>query len=70
MAIDKYILVEMADYFDTVLKPRIQKVVYAADWRDGKPVPGSPGQSHMFQYHPPGELRGRAQQPALPGAGR
>ncbi len=24
--------------------------MYAADWRDGKPVAGSPGQSHMFQY--------------------
>ena len=46
----KYILVEMADYFDTVLKPRIQKVAYAADWRDGKPVAGSAGQSHMFHY--------------------
>ena len=46
----KYLLVEMADYFDTVLKPRIQKVAYAADWRDGKPVAGSPGQSHMFHY--------------------
>ncbi len=46
----KYVLVEMADYFDTVIKPRIQKVVYAADWRDGKPVSGSPGQSHMFHY--------------------
>ena len=46
----KYVLVEMADYFDTVLKPRIQKVAYAADWRDGKPVAGSAGQSHMFQY--------------------
>ena len=46
----KYILVEMADYFDTILKPRIQKVAYAADWRDGKPVAGSPGQSHMFHY--------------------
>ena len=39
----------MADYFDTVLKPRIQKVAYAAEWRDGKPVAGSAGQSHMFQ---------------------
>lgn len=46
----KYILVEVADHFDTVLRPRIQKVVYAADWKDGKPVPGSPGQSHMFHY--------------------
>ena len=34
----KYILVEMGDYFDTVLKPRIQKVVYSKDWNDGKPV--------------------------------
>ena len=33
-----YILVEMGDHFDTVLKPRIQKVVYSADWKDGKPV--------------------------------
>jgi len=32
-----YILVEMGDHFDTVLKPRIQKVVYSADWKDGKP---------------------------------
>ena len=45
----KYILVEVADHFDTILKPRIQKVAYAADWRDGKPVAGSAGQSHMFQ---------------------
>lgn len=44
----KHLLVEMGDHFDTVLKPRIQKVAYAADWREGKPVPGSPGQSHMF----------------------
>lgn len=27
----KYILVEMGEYFDTVLKPRIQKVVYSKD---------------------------------------
>jgi len=46
----RYLLVEMADYFDTILKPRIQKVAYAADWRDGKPLAGSPGQSHMFHY--------------------
>ncbi len=34
----KYILVEMGDYFDTVLKPRIAKVVYSENWREGKPV--------------------------------
>jgi adenine-specific DNA-methyltransferase len=31
----KYILVEMGDYFDTVLKPRILKVIYSKDWKDG-----------------------------------
>jgi adenine-specific DNA-methyltransferase len=46
----RYLLVEMGDHFETLLKPRIQKVAYAADWRDGKPVAGSPGQSHMLQY--------------------
>jgi adenine-specific DNA-methyltransferase len=34
----KFILVEMANYFDTVLLPRIQKVMYTADWKDGKPA--------------------------------
>jgi len=46
----KYILVEMGDYFDTVLKPRIQKVVYSTDWKDGKPVSRDSGMSHMFKY--------------------
>ena len=45
----KYILVEMGDYFETVLKPRIQKVVYSKDWKDGKPV-SREGISHMFKY--------------------
>jgi adenine-specific DNA-methyltransferase len=34
----KYILVEMGDYFDTVLKPRIQKIIYSENWKDGKPI--------------------------------
>lgn len=45
----KYILVEMGEYFDTVLKPRIQKVIYSKDWKDGKPV-SREGISHMFKY--------------------
>jgi len=45
----KYILVEMADYFDTVLIPRIKKVVYSKDWKKGKPV-SREGISHMFKY--------------------
>ena len=45
----KYILVEMGKYFDTVLKPRIQKVIYSRDWKDGKPV-SREGSSHCFKY--------------------
>jgi len=33
----RYILVEMADYFDTVLLPRIKKVTFTPEWEDGKP---------------------------------
>jgi adenine-specific DNA-methyltransferase len=45
----KYILVEMGEYFETVLKPRILKVIYSKDWRDGKPV-SREGTSHAFKY--------------------
>ncbi len=45
----KYILVEVGDYFDTVLKPRLQKVAFSANWRDGVPQDRD-GQSHMFKY--------------------
>ena len=34
----KYVLVEMGEYFDTVMKPRVLKAVYSKEWRDGKPV--------------------------------
>ena len=33
----KYILVEQGEYFDSVLKPRVQKVIFVKDWKDGKP---------------------------------
>ena len=46
----KYTLVEMGDYFDTVLKPRISKVVYCDDWKDGKPKNRDTGVSHCFKY--------------------
>jgi adenine-specific DNA-methyltransferase len=54
----KYILVEMGEYFDTVLKPRLQKAAFADQWRNGNPVLAeggqkgmfATGQSHMFQY--------------------
>lgn len=34
----QYILVEQGEYFDTVLKPRVQKVIYSKAWKEGKPV--------------------------------
>jgi adenine-specific DNA-methyltransferase len=33
----KFILVEMGDYFDTVLLPRLKKVTFTPEWKDGKP---------------------------------
>jgi len=46
----KYILVEMGEHFDTVLKPRLEKVVYSPDWKDGKPMASNQGISHCFKY--------------------
>jgi adenine-specific DNA-methyltransferase len=34
----KFILVEVADYFQRVLVPRLKKVMFAPDWKDGKPA--------------------------------
>jgi len=33
----KFILVEMGDYFDTVLLPRLKKVTFTPEWKAGKP---------------------------------
>ena len=46
----KYILVEMGEYYDTVTKPRMQKVIYSADWKDGKPVNRNTGISQIMKY--------------------
>lgn len=45
----KYILVEMGTYFNTVTKPRIQKVIYTDNWKNGKPEDKA-GISQMFKY--------------------
>jgi adenine-specific DNA-methyltransferase len=45
----KYILVEQGAYFDVVLKPRMQKVVFDAEWRNGRPVKSDTGISHAFK---------------------
>lgn len=45
----RYVLVEMGEYFDSVTKPRLQKVIYSKDWENGKPV-SREGSSHIFKY--------------------
>ncbi|MDR7074743.1 site-specific DNA-methyltransferase [Fictibacillus barbaricus] len=45
----KYILVEMGNHFEYVLKPRIQKAIYSKDWENGNPL-SREGSSHMFKY--------------------
>jgi len=46
----KYLLIEMGEYFHTVLLPRIKKVVYSKDWKDGKPI-SCEGSSHFLKYY-------------------
>jgi len=46
----KYILVEMGEHFDTVILPRIKKVVFCEKWKDGKAA-GGKGVSHFCKYY-------------------
>ena len=46
----KYILVEMGEHFNDVIKPRITKVIFSSDWKNGKPVSHDTGISHCFKY--------------------
>jgi adenine-specific DNA-methyltransferase len=47
----KYILVEMADYFDDVLVPRVKKVIFSDEWRNGEAQPNGRGTSHFVKYY-------------------
>jgi adenine-specific DNA-methyltransferase len=46
----KYVLVEMGDYFGTVLLPRLKKAIYAAEWDNGLPRSRDNRCPHMFKY--------------------
>lgn len=46
----KYILVEMGNYFDLATKTRVKKVIFAPDWKDGKPQSRNKGVSHIMKY--------------------
>lgn len=46
----KYILVDMGDHFDSVMIPRIKKIIYSPDWKNGKPTARNKGVSQIVKY--------------------
>lgn len=46
----KYCLIEMGDQFYSAALPRMQKVVYSADWKNGKPQNRNTGVSQIIKY--------------------
>ncbi len=47
----KYVLIEMADYFYTVLIPRIKKAIFSDKWRNGKAHVNGKGTKHFVKYY-------------------
>jgi adenine-specific DNA-methyltransferase len=45
----KFIIVDQGEYFDTLIKPRVQKVNFCSSWKNGKPVNASEGLSSIFE---------------------
>ncbi|NRG28791.1 site-specific DNA-methyltransferase, partial [Bacillus circulans] len=45
----RYILAEMGRHFDKITIPRLKKVIYSQDWKNGKPV-SREGISQIFKY--------------------
>ncbi|PFG51965.1 adenine-specific DNA-methyltransferase [Marinobacter sp. LV10R520-4] len=45
----RYVIAEQGEYFDAVLKPRLQKVVFSAGWANGKPIAPQKTASHCFK---------------------
>lgn len=46
----RYVLIEMGEHFYTVVCTRMKKVVYSADWKDGKPQNRDTGVSQIIKY--------------------
>ncbi len=44
----KYILIEKEDYFEKLLVPRIQKIMFSSKWKDGSPI-SSEGYNHFYK---------------------
>jgi adenine-specific DNA-methyltransferase len=47
----KYILVDIGEYFYSVIIPRIKQVVFSDKWKDGKAQPDGKGISHFVKYY-------------------
>lgn len=46
----RYLLVEIADYFDRLILPRLKKAIYSNAWIAGKPTNRDTGVSQCFKY--------------------
>ena len=46
----KYFMIEMGEYFNSVTKPRIQKVIFSDNWKEGKPQDKNGTSKHIFKY--------------------
>ncbi|MHA1897812.1 MAG: DNA methyltransferase, partial [Promethearchaeota archaeon] len=47
----RFILIEMSNYFKTVLIPRISKIIYTDNWKDGKPLDNNGSRKQIIKYH-------------------
>ena len=45
----RYVLVEIGRHFDTIIVPRMKKVVHSPDWKEGKPI-SRKGVTQLFKY--------------------
>ena len=45
----KFILADMANYFDSVTLAHIKKIIYSRDWNEGKPI-SRHGDSYLLKY--------------------
>ncbi|MFH2106487.1 MAG: DNA methyltransferase [Candidatus Micrarchaeota archaeon] len=46
----KFILIEMGGYFNTVLKPRIEKVIFSDNWKEGNPQDNNGSKKQIIKY--------------------
>lgn len=46
----KFILIEMGQYFDSVLKERILKCIYSDNWENGKPLDNNGAYKQIIKY--------------------